>query len=242
MNSPDDRIAALIAAAVAEELTPEEKVELDGFRRTHPWVDEEIANMRDLARRLALAEVAWTDVAPSDALRQRVAASTNVPSDASPGPVPIGRVAATPPDSRRSRRWLVPMLSAACLAIGLVVGLAIPPLVDAPPSGGPGTLGAIEEIDVRSEAAGAQIDAALVAHTWGTEAVVDASGLDVGATYSVVLIGSDGAEFSAGEMLGSAVPIHCRLNAAVLRAETVRLEIREVGAETPTAVADLPQT
>ncbi|SDG94327.1 hypothetical protein [Microbacterium pygmaeum] len=255
MDSLDDRVAALIAAAVADELTPDEADELDDLRRTHPWLDDEIATMRDISLRLAVSDLTWTEVAPSDELRERIAATTRsdavaASSESVPAPLsPASAPALTPQqdlpvrrDGRRPRRWITPLLGAACVAIGLGAGLAIPSLVSTPPSGGPGTLGAVEQIDVRSEPAGAQIDAALVAHTWGTEAVVDATGLEVGATYSVVFIGDDGTEFSAGEMLGSTVPIHCRLNAAVLREEAVRLEIREVGANAPPAVADLPQT
>lgn len=74
----------------------------------------------------------------------------------------------------------------------------------------------------------------------GTEAVIDAEGLTVGATYRVVFIGGDGTEFPAGEMLGSEVAIHCRLNAAVLREDTVRVEIRDATSGV-VASADLPE-
>ena len=114
------------------------------------------------------------------------------------------------------------------------------PAIDSTPNGPPGTLGAIEAIDLRNEPTGTTIDADVVAHTWGTEAVLDATGLEVGATYAVILVGADGTEFSAGAMLGSAVPIHCRVNAAVMREDVVRLEIRDAEAGI-VAAAELPE-
>ncbi len=247
MDDSDDRIAELVAAAVAGELTSDEAAELDELRRMHPWIDDEIASMRELTRRVEESGSSWTSPQPDSALRDRITSGlTDLPSHApavSGQAEPRRRLTAVGSgrqSGRRPRRWLVPLLGAACLAIGVGVGLAVPPLVTGPPSGPPGTLGAIEEIDVRDEVAGAEIDADLVAHTWGTETILEATGLEVGATYSVVLIGSDGTEFSAGEMLGSTVPIHCRLNAAVLRQDAVRLEIREANGDAVAAAADLP--
>ncbi|MGC5225474.1 hypothetical protein ACPW96_23155, partial [Micromonospora sp. DT81.3] len=144
------------------------------------------------------------------------------------------------PLRRTNRRpWLTPLMGAACLLIGLAIGFGTPALTSIAPSGPPGTLGAIEPIDVRDAVAGVQVDAELVAHTWGTEAVLDATGLDIGATYTVVFIATDGTQFPAGQMLGSQVPIHCRVNAAVLREDALRLEIRDADA-TLVAHADLP--
>jgi hypothetical protein len=214
MDNPDDRIAELIAAAVADELSADEAVELDALRRDHPWIDEELAQLRALAERVEQSQLDWIEVSADDGLRDRI--------------------------TRRPRRWLVPLVAAASLAVGLTVGATIPGALSAPPAGDPGTLGAVEELIVDDQSPGAQIEAELVAHTWGTEAILDATGLDVGATYSVVFIGTDGAEYIAGEMLGSDVPIHCRLNAAVLRQDAVRLEIREAGDPRLTAAADLP--
>ncbi|GAA2068740.1 anti-sigma factor family protein [Microbacterium hatanonis] len=226
MHSPDDRAAELIAAAVAGELSPDEKRELDALRAQHPWIDGEIAELRRLTA--DFDGMTWQEVAPDDALRDRVAAI--------PDAVPIDLA---PVRESRRTRWILPAVGAACLAVGLAVGVALPPAGSAP-TGPPGTLGALETIDVRDEPSGAAIDADLVAHTWGTEAILDATGLDVGVTYAVVLLGSDGTEFSAGAMLGSDVPIHCSVNAAVLREDVVRLEIRDSRTGV-VASADLPE-
>lgn len=255
MDNSDDRVSELIAAAVAGELSAADAVELDALRRSHPWIDDEIASLSALVLRLDAAEVTWSEAsseASSDtSLRDRITAgiaSEELASEElasaqpSPASAPPARVPApvASPVRRRSPRWAALMLgAAACIGIGVGAGIIVPAALSAPPSGPPGTLGAVEHIDVRDESAGTAIDADLVAHTWGTEAVVDASGLDVGATYAIVFIGTDGSEFSAGEMLGSSVAIHCRVNAAVLREDVARLEIRDAAGD-PVAAAELP--
>lgn len=239
MDKDDDRISELIAAAVAGELSPEEAVELDGLRRQHRWIDDEIESLSGVVLRLEAADVRWADGASGDSLRAQISARIASEESAAvvPAPTPIP---APMPALRRSSRWVGVVLGAvACIGIGVGAGLVLPAALSAPPSGPPGTLGAIEHVDVRDESAGTTIEADLVAHTWGTEAVVDASGLDVGATYAIVFIGTDGTEFSAGEMLGSSVAIHCRVNAAVLREDVARLEIRDA-AGAPVAAAEVP--
>lgn len=241
MDDTDDRIAQLIAAAAAGELSPEEAVELDALRRIHPRIDAEIASLSALVARLDAAEVAWSEVAPDAALRDRITVGIAADERTAFEPAFVPAAAPTALSRRRSSRWVGAVLgAAACIAIGVGVGLVAPPLLSpSPPSGPPGTLGAVENIDVRDEADGTAIDADLVAHTWGTEAVLDATGLDVGATYSIVFVGIDGSEFSAGEMLGSPVEIHCRVNAAVLREDVARLEIRDASGAS-VAAADVP--
>ncbi|GAA1915984.1 hypothetical protein GCM10009775_05560 [Microbacterium aoyamense] len=223
MHTPADRIEELIAASVAGDLTPHEQDELRRLALDHPWIEDELARLREVAVRVQAADIEWDDVVVTQSLRERV----------------LGDIPARAPTSLRSRRpWATALVGAACLVLGLALGAGIPALGALPPTGPPGTLGAYEPIAVAEET-GLDIDADLVAHTWGTEAVLDIEGLTAGATYRVVFIGADGAEFPAGEMLGSTVAIHCRLNAAVLREETVRLEIRDAGSVV-VASSDLP--
>lgn len=252
MDISDERISELIAAAVAGELSPEEEAELDALRRLHPGIAEEIASLRGVAARLTEAEATWTEVAPDDALRDRLralfdadglaatASATSTPPTAVPPAPASDAPEASAVPVRRPSRWVVGMLgAAACVGIGLGAGLLVPAALSAPPTGPPGTLGAVEPVEVRDASDGTAIDADLVAHTWGTEAVLDATGLEVGATYAIVFIGTDGSEFSAGEMLGSPVAIHCRVNAAVLREDVARLEIRD-DAGIAIAAAEVP--
>lgn len=224
MRTPDERIEELIAAAVAGELSELESGELAQLAQVHPWIPDEVARLRDVAERAERAGIEWEDPIVTAALRERV----------------LGEIPAEPvEESRRRRPWGVLLLGAACLTIGLGIGAALPGVLSSPPSGPPGTLGAYEPLVV-TESAGIAVDADLVAHTWGTEAVLDLEGLIVGETYRVVFVGEDGTEFPAGEMRGSEVPIHCRLNAAVLREQTVRLEVR-TDESIVIASADLPR-
>jgi hypothetical protein len=234
MNRPDDpRRAELIAAALAGDLSPDETAEFDAMRADDPSIDAELADLDVVAARLdAAAPAPWQSAEPSAALRARIDA-LGVSEDARGMSEPV------PLRAGRRRRWPLVAAAAACLAVGLAVGATLPGFLDAPPSGPPGTLGAIEAIDLDGEPDGTTIDADLVAHTWGTEAVLDASGLEIGAVYSIVMIATDGTEHSAGAMLGSDVPIHCRVNAAVLREDVVAIEIRDADS-IPIAVADLP--
>lgn len=72
MDSPDDRARELIAASLADDLTPEEASELDQLRRLHPWIDEQIASMRKLTERLASSGLTWRDATPDAGLRERI--------------------------------------------------------------------------------------------------------------------------------------------------------------------------
>lgn len=235
MRTPDDRIAELMAGALAGELTAAENDEWEALRRRRPDIDEEFRALAALSSRLREGDIAWTPPRDTESLRSRVLSAVDVESreGAASPERPLGT-------SRRARRWVTPMLSAACLAVGLAMGLAWPDQADPVPSGPPGTLGAIEPVTLDGAPDTVDIDADLVAHTWGTETVLEVTGLVVGSTYEVVLIDDAGAEYTAGAMLGSEVPIECRLNAAVLRPDAVRLEIRNTD-DSVLAVADLPE-
>jgi anti-sigma factor RsiW len=226
MTDPDafeDR-DALIAAAIVGAMTPEEAERFEALRAAHPEVDREVADLRAFAEQLSLAGPVepWIADAPSHDLRARVARI---------------RAADVPP--RRRRAWAVPVTAAAFLSVGLVVGLVVPLAVNAPPSGPPGTFGAIEHVDLTVAMPEVRIDADLVAHTWGTEAIIEATGLEPGRTYAVTILGRDGQEYTAGEMLGSTVDILCHLNAAVLREDVKGIRVSERDG-TVVATADVP--
>lgn len=76
----------------------------------------------------------------------------------------------------------------------------------------------LEPVPVAVAAAGVTASADLVAHTWGTEIKLTATGLEAGATYRVAIVTADGIERSAGEFVGTgARPMLCNLNSGVLR-------------------------
>ena len=74
----------------------------------------------------------------------------------------------------------------------------------------------LESVDVM-ETGAVQASAGLVAHTWGVEVKLTASGLKPGERYDVTVLGRDGTAFDAGAFVGTDGEVRCNLNAAVLR-------------------------
>lgn len=258
----------LIAANVAGELTPEEAAELDALRREDPTVELEIAELTEIALALGdLGE--WDPAEPSPDLERRIAAAlaseqedsaardgaradpavTRSTARSESAPVAVGTApgtasaltpAAPPVDlSSRRRPAVLVLAAAACVALGAGLGLVVPAALDAPPSGPPGTLGATETVDFTGEPSGARVDGELVAHTWGTETLLEIDGVEVGDDYRVVVIDLAGEEHDSGTFIGSTATVVCRMNAAVLREEVAAVEIRD-SAGAPVAVAEVP--
>ncbi|MDT9591787.1 hypothetical protein RDV89_01815 [Nocardioides zeae] len=215
----------LVAAAATGDLDAAERAELDALCAADPALAAEVAELTLLSDRVGDLDP-WL-----------------VPTPAEPAAEP-----AVAPVASRPRR--APLLAAAAaLVVGAGLGaVATGVLSDGDPAGGPGdapaaaptgppgTLGAHEPVRFEGESSpgaddpdgATDVDAVLVAHTWGTEAVLDVEGLEAGATYEVSFVASDGERYSAGAFLGSEVPIHCSLNAAVLRED-----VRELVIEAP---------
>lgn len=222
--SENERREELIAAAATGDLTAAERDELDAMCALDPTLRREIDELTAVAERISSAD--WVE--------------------------PSARRA--PRDSPRVRRSVLVAASVALLAgVGLGVGGTI--LLDdgdrdgrqatAVELGPPGTLGAHEPLtlagadEVSGPESDAEIDGVLVAHTWGTEAILDVVGLPPGEAYEVVFLDAAGTPISAGAFLGSEVPIHCAMNAAVLREDVATLRIvNEQG--TVVRSADLP--
>lgn len=239
MSEDADRRAELIGAALAGELTPQEQAELDELSRRDPSVSEELAELQDVVGRVEVADLDWTDAAPSDDLADRVAAIAE-PSgsiDRTGGPEPVD-VAITRPSWRaRAGRVLV----AACLVGAGVLGtLGYQETVQGPPDGPPGTLGAVEEISFTGEPGGSEVEGALVAHTWGTETVLEVDGLETGETYEVILVTRSGEELSSGTFIGAEATVDCRMNAAVMREDVTQVRIVSSDGTSVRVVADLP--
>ena len=242
----------LIAAALAGELTAEEAAELDRLRAEDPSVDEELASFGTVLAGLG-GVGRWEEQEPSPDLRARVAALTGpalvaLPTDrsAETGSADTRSADTRDADTRRAdarpargrRIALAVTAAAACLALGAVGGLALQSLGDRPPEGGPGTLGAVESIAFAGDSA-LDIDAELVAHTWGTETILRGSGFAVGESYELVLVTATGVRLPSGSFLGSTAELDCALNAAVLRASVASIEITDESGGA-VAVAELP--
>lgn len=229
MTTPE-RLEQLLAAAATDALGPEEARELDALLAARPDVRAELDALRATRDRLdswAGADARWEDARPSPGLDDAVSR--------------IGGVAPVPTDptvragSRRApaRRFAPALLAAAVtlVAVGSLGTLGVQRLLqDGPVEGPPGTLGAVEPLETRAgdeSPLPGRVEASFVAHTWGTEAVLDVTGTEPGATYAVYVVDEQGEEVEAGAFLGSSVEVHCRMNAAVLRDDVVGLRIAD---------------
>ena len=220
MPDPGGRREELLAAAATGALEPGEHAELDALLARDATAAPELAALRATLAALPPSGSGWRDEALPPDLRQRVLAATT----ASPAPDPWS--ARTRPRLLAAAAALVVLGAAGGAGATALAGRAGPSASSEPAPGAPGALGAREAIDLSGAPAGVVVDAALVAHTWGTETVLDVDGLPAGVRYSVVLVGTDGTEEPSGTFLGSEVAVECRLNAAVLRPEVARVEVR----------------
>lgn len=207
--SASERRDELIAAALADDLSHAERIELDALRALDPTIDRELEELGALTG--ALEGITWTAERPAPGLAARIA------SISAPAPAPI----------RRIPRWMPVVAAAACVALGAGITLGAQAISSAPPRGEAGTLGVVEAVDFTGEPSGVRVDGALVAHTWGTETVLEIDGLVEDTAFAVVLVGRDGSRSAAGSFTGSAVRIDCRMNAAIDRADVAAVEIAD---------------
>lgn len=218
----DARHEELLAAAATGDLTPAEEQELEALLAADPALREELASLRGVVGHLD-ALGSWEDPLPSRAVE--------------------AHVDALQPRPAASRRWALAAAAVVLVGLGSASTVGVQAWQDRTPTGPPGTLGALETVAVSAEGGGplgsARVEAALVAHTWGTEAVLDVDGAPEGEEFAVSFVDEDGRAVPAGAFLGSAVEIHCRLNAAVLREDVQQLRITDRAGEV-LAVADLP--
>ncbi|KQS17009.1 hypothetical protein [Frigoribacterium sp. Leaf186] len=249
----------LIAAALADDLSPAERAEFDELRAADPGVDAELDSLGVVVGGLSTFG-RWDDVAPSDRLRDRVAAidaggafgvagaaggagAAGDDADAADGAdatvTRIGPHVAAARSGRGRRPLLIAVAAAACLAVGAGGGALLATPRDTVVDGPAGTLGATEHVDFTGQPAGVDLDGDLVAHTWGTETVLSVDGLPTGSAFTVVVVGDDGREYESGAFLGSDVRVDCRLNAAVLRPDVASVEIRAADGH-DIAVASVP--
>jgi len=141
---------------------------------------------------------------------------------------------------RRRSRWSALAAAAVCVvAIGLAgfVGLLEPAV-------------ALVEPVPFSVAPGMEVEGNLIAHAWGTEIRLIVAGLRDGQTYRLTLVSEDGERVNAGTFIGIGdKPLKCTFNAALLRKDAARLEVRTPGGELvffaklpeePVAVRDWP--
>lgn len=128
------------------------------------------------------------------------------------------------PIGHRSRRRMF-LAGGIAAGVGGIAGYVGRDLTDEspPPEAGP----PIEDVAFDTPD-GVSVEAGLINHTWGTELLLDVSGLRGGTTYDVVYRTTGGAEVAAGSLLAvSDVLMKCRFNAAPVRADVRGIEVRD---------------
>lgn len=148
----------------------------------------------------------------------------SLPSGSVPPPAPVG---ASPQDGvvvpfARRRQFLLGALAA---SVGAAAGFGAKSVFgEDSPSAGPPT----EQIAFAGAAVDARTEARLINHTWGTELLLDVSGLADGQTYAVSYTDRNGTVSGAGSFLSVAnTQLNCRFNAATLRADLAVISIAD---------------
>ena len=124
---------------------------------------------------------------------------------------------------RRSadRQRLAQRVGAAAAAIAVLALFVV--MSPRPPAAPP-----MEAVAVTTTGDGLTVEASLIAHTWGTEIILEAEGLDDGAAYRVRFEDRTGAAVPAGTFIGTGERLlTCRMNAAVLREDAVAFVVED---------------
>lgn len=260
MTEHSDRAQELIAAALAGDLSPAEQQEFEALRAQDPSIDSTMAEFSSLVTGLRTAGHQWEEATPPPSLEQSVlslagdlSSDDGTPAEQPGGPVPdhetssadaslhpaLDEQSARSTSTRSRRRAAFALAAAGGAVLGGAVTVGVQQIMDTPPDGPPGTYGAVEDVAFDSQTPGVDLDASLIAHTWGTETVLEIDGLEPGESFTVVLISEAGEEYASGTFFGSEVLIECRMNAAVMRDEVARVEITAADGDL-IAGADLP--
>jgi hypothetical protein len=132
-----------------------------------------------------------------------------------------GAPAAAPPtldDRRRGRRSL--LVGGLAASVGVVVGAGLGALGRDALDDDDAVAVPTEPLVLTGVPDGVQAQASLINHTWGTEVLLDVSGLAPGEVFGVALERRDGGRTEAGSFLSVPdVLMVCRFNAAPLRAD-----------------------
>lgn len=210
MPSPHEDMTALLGPAALGLLTDTEQRQLDRHLAGCARCRTEADDLTGVAERLA-------DLDGADALVEDLA-----PDGARVDAV-LARIAADRRRARRSaQRWQAAVASAACLAVlaaGLVTATALSNRQPAVP---------MEGVPVQALPAAGDVSARadLVAHTWGVEIKLTATGLAPGQPYTVQVRTTGGAVVDAGAFLGTGDrTLLCNLNASVLRPDAASFAV-----------------
>lgn len=214
-TSEDDRhehLRALISTGLVEPLPRDLADQVDAHLASCVLCREHRESLRGVASLLTPA----TPLPPGLEDRIVSAATASTASRAVEGWHHLSARLARP----TSGQSFLPALGAGICALLIVAVVVLTGRGDVIPAG---TLGATEVVDVTG-ITGVSADAAVVAHTWGTEVQLRIEGLTDQRPHRVILR-VDGTDVDAGSFLGTDVTITCRMTAAILRADVDALVI-----------------
>ncbi len=220
----------LAAAAAGPALEGDERTQLDALLRRSPAAAAELAELRAVVAQLEPLRSSGTpwDESTGPELAARVAAVADLPVTA-PGQAARRVPSQRRPERSRSRVAAYALAACALLLVGGLGGSLLRGALDGgdptTATGPPGTLGAVEDVPVLTTSSAVSATASVVAHTWGTETVLDMTGLPAGQTYRVVVVDEAGTAVVAGTFIGTDQAIDCTMNAAVLRQDADRVEV-----------------
>lgn len=207
----------LLGAHLLGQLESEEGAELRRHLESCPECRAEdaelraVVNLLDEAKESDLAGSGSAAEAPPPELKEKVV-----------GKVFGGGGGRVPPS--------VPLAAAAALVVVVIGAAAL--FAGLSDSGGPPGLGDEEPISFGSPPAGVAIEASVVAHTWGTELLMEAEGLEDGEVYEVSIEREDGSVARGGTLIGvGETQVDCALNAAVLRQNAESITITDSSGE-----------
>jgi hypothetical protein len=210
------RYRELLGAYVLGQLEGAETVELERHLGECASCQAEVAELRALASVLPAADpsrptqqsAGWD---PSPELEDRVVDAVLAERGARSSRRPFGVW----------ERFAVGLAAAAAI-VAAVIGLTA---VLTAPQGPPG-LGEVEPIAFSEAPKNVSTEAAVVAHTWGTEIRLKVEGLKAGEIYTVRLERDTGELVSAGTFVAiEDKPVECRLNGAVLRQDARAISV-----------------
>lgn len=194
------RCRELLGAHLFGQLEPEEEAELRRHLENCPQCRAEEADLRAVADLLDEDAEYLSAEEPPPHLKEKVI--EEVFGDG----------------ARGSPRMSLPILATAAAVVVVLIGAASL-FIGFSDSGGPPGLGDEEPISFDSASEGVRVaEAAVVAHTWGTEVLMEVEGLGDGEVYNVEIEREDGTAARGGTLIGVGEnEIDCALNAAVLR-------------------------
>ncbi|MBA2691449.1 MAG: zf-HC2 domain-containing protein [Rubrobacter sp.] len=204
------RCRGLLGVRLLGGLEPAEEAELEGHLESCPECRAEEAELRSVAELLGEpGSLDEEDFEPPPDLKEKV----------------VGKAL-----GGRPRR--VPPIAAAAAALAVVaIGVAALFAAGLPSSDDTPGLGDEEPISFGSPPRGVTVEASVVAHTWGTELLMDAEGLETGEVYTVSIEKEDGESVPTGTFIGTDEKIDCALNAAVLRQNAESVTITDSSGE-----------